>query len=919
MEDKKVYAAYSKKAEILNNSSSGGMFTEFAEAIINEGGAVCGAVMDTDFVVRHKMVYTLEELKMLAGSKYVQSSLAGIFISIKEELENGKKVLFSGTPCQVAGLLRYVGKEYSNLYTCDLVCHGVVLPQFFEKYKTYIQELHGADITAYKFRLKKPAWNRYSTKVSFSNGEIHLKTFRNDPYMQGFLSDYFLKEECFSCQYSNLNRISDITIGDFWGGDVSEEEQRRGVSLLIINSEKGRELVEACKDSVEIREADMAQVLEGNRSLSEPFPKPDGYEDAQRELKEVEFSEILKKYCSVNGKVYFDALLPKEKDYYEKVIVIPSDAVGSKGDEAMVRGVLNLFQGRKIELYTQRNELWKGWLIDRNGEFEESYYELKDMADTIHEPVQMVIIGADIMDGLFGKEDTLTRINIAEKVIDEGGRVDVFSCSFRSNANLDILEKIVNVGNRIHFHLREQSSLHNFEAQTGLKADYFPDLAFLCEKHATERTEKICEVLKEWKDEGRDIVAVNFCEHSFKGFYRDANDVNRKKYVADAVDAILKAAPNAAIVLISHDTKRWPGHYEDCWYSNVAKDYLSEVDSERKVLVLDEFLTEAELLEVMSYADVAVSGRMHLTIAGIRNNVIPIGYMGMSKDASFFNVEKFRGMYMERIGRDDLVVSSCEELKVLLRDVLVHKNDIKKNIAIRNNEQGDVNAALINQYRAQIGLPELVMNDNEVCVKHVLNETVLRDYIAQRERTIKDNTFLYWEEKDSILADKDKVVNDYQAMLAEKNGQVEKLNNQIEEKERVILERERTILERERTIEERERTIREREYTIQEKENKTQEKEKEIEEKTQIIRNKEGHIELLLQAEREFVNVKNSKCGRLMYAWWGLKEKLLPQGSKRRILARIIKMFIRHPIYMLKKCTPGRIARTLHYMKMPEW
>jgi len=501
----------------------------------------------------------------------------------------------------------------------------------------------------------------------------------------------------------------------------------------------------------------------------------------------------------------------KEKQLYDKVIVLVPDGAGSKGDEAMIRGIFNLFSGKKIELFTPRNELWKGWIIDRGKEFEESYYELDDIINVVNEPVHMVIIGADVMDGLYGKEDTLRRLNIAEKVINCGGRVDVFSCSFRANVELEILEKIVNIGNRVQFYLRDRDSLYNFEKQTGLQATFFPDLAFLCEGYETERTDRIKSELDKWKKSAKDIVAINFSEHSFKGFYKEISDENREKYVKEVVDALTGEFPSMAFVAVPHDTRSWPGHYEDMWFSKLFHKYMREVQRESDLLVLDEFMTESELLEILGKVDIAISGRMHLTIAGIRNAVIPIGYMGMNEEASFINIEKFRGMFKERIERENLVLGSCRDLVALLKDILPKKEAMKEEIATKNGVQEELHQKLINNYRVQIGLPAIKINAEGMCVKHEIKEDAVREYIAQRERLVKSNTFSFWNEKD-------KIVSEYQMKIRELEEQIRK------------------------------------------------------------------------------------------------KEKTFSQESKSRLFVKLLKKCIKHPIYMMKKCTPSRIARTLRYM-----
>lgn len=243
----KAYACYSLNEEIRAESSSGGMFSLFADNILEKGGAVFGAAFDDNLNVKHICIDSKEQLYKLRGSKYVQSTIGDTYKKAKELLENGKTVLFTGTPCQIQGLRHYLGKDYDNLYTQDIICHGVPSVKLWDKYLKHIKSLHKSDISTQIqpfFRDKTSGWLNYSVKVRLKDGTAHCQSHKKDPFMQMFLSDKALRPSCYSCAYKGIYRDSDITLADFWGADkqVPDMFDDRGTSLLFVNTQKGAAL-----------------------------------------------------------------------------------------------------------------------------------------------------------------------------------------------------------------------------------------------------------------------------------------------------------------------------------------------------------------------------------------------------------------------------------------------------------------------------------------------------------------------------------------------------------------------------------------------------------------------------------------------------------------------------------------------------
>lgn len=233
--------AFSAEEKVLYNSSSGGIFTFLAQYVLQAGGYVAGAAYDSQFYVNHTIIHSMDELDKLRRSKYLQSSTGSTFQKTKELLEAGESVLYSGCPCQIAGLLRFLGKDYEKLYTVDLVCHGVPSPKLFQEHlrNTYgdIQKIEDVE-----FRSRE-GWASLF-RVKLRNGKTRTAYNNNSVYMQSFLRDINLRASCFQCQYSRLPRQGDVTIGDLWAAANCNLsfDYRKGVSIVLLNNEKGSAL-----------------------------------------------------------------------------------------------------------------------------------------------------------------------------------------------------------------------------------------------------------------------------------------------------------------------------------------------------------------------------------------------------------------------------------------------------------------------------------------------------------------------------------------------------------------------------------------------------------------------------------------------------------------------------------------------------
>ena len=234
----KTYAAKNKDEIVRLQSSSGGIFTLLATKTINNGGVVFGAKFDEQWKVVHDYVETIEDLAKFRGSKYVQSRINDNYIKVEQFLKQGRQVLFSGTPCQIAGLKKYLIKEYKNLICVDIICHGVPSPMIWQKYKAQFELSYTSSIS---FRDKSNSWKTYEVVVSKDQKEVIRETVGQNVYMKIFLSDLCLRPSCAICPAKDGKSKSDITIADFWGIQYihPEFDDDKGCNLVLINSEKG--------------------------------------------------------------------------------------------------------------------------------------------------------------------------------------------------------------------------------------------------------------------------------------------------------------------------------------------------------------------------------------------------------------------------------------------------------------------------------------------------------------------------------------------------------------------------------------------------------------------------------------------------------------------------------------------------------
>lgn len=306
--NQKVYVAWFKNKQVRKESSSGGLFSAISNYIISTGGVVFGAKWTDDFSVVIDYCTDIDGLKSFRGSKYVQAIINDNYEIAKSFLDKGKIVLFSGTPCQIAGLKAYLKTDYFNLITLDLICHGVPSPMVFKSYLNDLEKHYHDKVSKISFRFKKPAWSSSSVLVNFKNKRTYINSTQIDPYFVGFNQKFFIREACLECKYSNINRLGDVTIADFWGFRPTNWKMRdfdKGCSAIILNSEKGINLFKSISKNLVYEENSMENVIQGNRGLLKPYPKAANSDEFWREfLKTKDFGSVSKKYFFPNKLIY---------------------------------------------------------------------------------------------------------------------------------------------------------------------------------------------------------------------------------------------------------------------------------------------------------------------------------------------------------------------------------------------------------------------------------------------------------------------------------------------------------------------------------------------------------------------------------------------------------------------------------------
>ncbi len=299
-----IYAAWSHDEGIRRHSSSGGIFSVLAEGILAENGMVVGAAYTDNWrKVEHIIVEARDgrsaDISPLRGSKYVQSEVKPeIYQKIKRVLLDRRKVLFSGTPCQVAALRNYLGKDYPELYTCDLVCHGVPSPGWYRKYIDRRELEEKSPILSINMRNKRSGWVNFGVREQFENGNVEETPMLRNAWLCSFLKNYTLRYSCYACTFATMERVGDITLADFWGlaSDPKYNKDDRGLSQIHCNTQRGKKLFLTQKSRITQTRVEIDKATLGQDALVKPCKCPSARKTFLQKAKTLPLSALQKKY-----------------------------------------------------------------------------------------------------------------------------------------------------------------------------------------------------------------------------------------------------------------------------------------------------------------------------------------------------------------------------------------------------------------------------------------------------------------------------------------------------------------------------------------------------------------------------------------------------------------------------------------------
>ena len=295
----KAYACVNQNLEERMSSSSGGIFSLLAKSILSRKGSVYGVTMTENLkTAEYIRIIDKSKLYKLNGSKYLQAHVGKIFLEVKKDLEEGRFVLFSGTACHINGLISFLGKKFVNLYCVDVVCHGTPSPALWKQYVNYIVDQNGGNLVDINFRCKDKKWAKFEKK---ENKRYLFSSMDKDPYMIMFLRDYCLRPSCYTC-IAKTKKHSDISLADFWGVDkiISNMNDEKGTSLVMIRSEKGINLFNEIKNQIKLQEVSYSESIKYNIAEFSSVKKPIEREYFFKDMNTLSFDMLKERYGKPN-------------------------------------------------------------------------------------------------------------------------------------------------------------------------------------------------------------------------------------------------------------------------------------------------------------------------------------------------------------------------------------------------------------------------------------------------------------------------------------------------------------------------------------------------------------------------------------------------------------------------------------------
>lgn len=722
----KSYAAKNTDNIIRRESSSGGIFTIVAEQIIKEGGVVFGAKYDEDWKVIHDYTEKIEGLSAFRGSKYVQSELGNSFGRVKYFLQQERKVLFSGTPCQIAGLKNYLLKDYNNLITVDVACHGVPSPGVWKKYllekvsafnavsekridlssvnsMSYIRDIN--------FRDKTIGWKksrfvlRFAGPSRLDNKKTELSSiFNQSEWGVPFVNNLFLRQSCHKCKIKKFSSGSDITIADFWGIEkiIPLFDDDQGTSAVVVHTNKGLNLLNALKlDKIEV---DVKDVIDGNKAIVESYSasrdrnsffcdyksnepilsilkkysKPLFIQHVKTILKNCFLYQIFRyvkdKFCRIISLVDFyiafllSFILNRDK-YTSNAILIPADDIcGGFGEDIMVAGFANLYR-KPFTIGAKRidNRTFFSDNIDKQICFT-GHFQYVKFVRLLQKYSDLYIIGADILDGVY--EINKQRFRILSLSHNLGVNSHITGFSIRNNPSAFFIKRIKKELRYSKVKARDVESYNRLVSILGEKNVLETvDIAFACNYNTNfVLPEVVSSWIKQQKYNGKRVIA--FCPNTIH-----AKKMGLNNYLEAQIQLLREFEKyNCSILFLYHDLRKYSLNINDEELSKMLSYYFGSCG-----LYVPNISDGYVMKSYIKECDFTVTGRMHFGISGYTFGLpmFGISYFGKFEGVQhlfgidpslslipFDNIER----YKSRCGR------FVEEIDNYSKSVLKHIN-----------------------------------------------------------------------------------------------------------------------------------------------------------------------------------------------------------------------------------------------------
>ncbi len=309
-----AYVVNNKNVLVRKQSTSGGAFTAIAEYVIKNNGIVYGASFDNNFNVQHNYTTNINDLQKFRGSKYVQSDVKNTFREVRDFLNAGKMICYSGTPCQIEGLKKYLGKEYENLITVDVVCHAVPSPLVWRKYLHYQKKkLKMNNIIQVLFRDKSKYGYKYSTMTIKADNKIYQAGVETDPFLRAFFEDLSVRPSCYNCQFKKQYRVSDFTIWDCFEVEKFDNklDDDKGTSRILIHTKKGKKVFDEISNQFDYKKIDVDDIVQGVKEMYFSVSKNQNRENFFKDINQLEEEEFFNKYFPDNIKVKVERTIRK--------------------------------------------------------------------------------------------------------------------------------------------------------------------------------------------------------------------------------------------------------------------------------------------------------------------------------------------------------------------------------------------------------------------------------------------------------------------------------------------------------------------------------------------------------------------------------------------------------------------------------